>query len=387
MVEKLIDRLVRPIEDRQKYREKLGVLTGILGIIFNVILFAVKLVVGILTSCVSITADALNNLSDSASSVATLIGAKLANKPVDRDHPFGHGRIEYITALIVSFLIFLMGAELGIDSFNRILEPGEVEFNITFVIILGCAILVKLLMARYNAVIYKKTGNITNKALIRDSLNDCLATGATIAALLISHFTSFKIADGIIGILVAIVIFYQGISLLKEVIGPLLGAPPEKEMVDAITDIVTSRPEISGAHDLIVHNYGAGRIIASIHAEVPSDSDLMTIHEVIDSVELEIEEKLKIHMCIHMDPVDQNNPERSRLRDLAEEIISAYNPDYKVHDFRIIKKPGGTKLIFDMAVPAAHMAREAQIKEELGRLFSEKDASLEIAITVESSYI
>ena len=280
-------------------REKVGTMSGWCGIICNAFLCIVKFIIGTVSGSVSITADAFNNLSDAGSNVVTIAGAKLANKPVDKEHPFGHGRLEYISALIVSFIILLMGFELGKSSVVKIFKPEKVSFSIVSIFVLLLAICVKLWMAYFNHKLYKLTDNINLKAVCQDSLNDCIATSATIISLVISHFTGFYRIDGIVGIFVAVAIIMSGVGILKDVMGPLLGQPPSAELVKSIEDLILSESEIVGVHDLIVHDYGPGRIIASAHAEVPSNEDIVHIHDVIDNVEKKIQKELNIVICIH----------------------------------------------------------------------------------------
>lgn len=373
--------------DNAQAREKLGVKSGITGIVCNIILCLFKFFVGSATNSVSITADAVNNLSDAGSNIVTIAGAKLSAKPVDKEHPFGHGRIEYISAMIVAFFIFLMGFELGKSSFEKIIHPEKVEFGIWNLVILIAAIGVKLWMAYYNNNLYKACGNMNMKAVKQDSLNDCLATGATIIALLISTFTKFNRADGIIGLIVAIIIIFAGIGILKDIIGPLLGQPPSEELVDNIEKIMLSDSNIVGVHDLIVHDYGPGRIIASAHAEVPADCDVVEIHDVIDNIEKEIAEKLNIVICIHMDPIVINDAEVNKYKDITTAILESYNKDYKFHDFRMVKGNSHTNLIFDLVVPFSKTISNNVILNDIKSKFQEKDPSINLVITVEHSYI
>lgn len=388
----MIDRLIDKFTKKRKWskalsRERLGIISGIFGIFCNVILCIGKFLVGSLTNSVSITADAVNNLSDAGSSIVTIAGTKLANKPVDEEHPFGHGRIEYISALVVSFFIFIMSFELAKSSVEKIINPQSVQFNIWYVIVLAAAILIKLFMAYFNNILYKKTDNINLKAVMQDSLNDCLATGATIAALLISYFTSFKRADGIIGLVVAIIIFIAGVNIVKDIMGRLLGQPPSEELVKSIEDIITSHEEIIGVHDLIVHDYGPGRIIASAHAEVPSTADIVEIHDIIDNIEKEISKKLKIVICIHMDPIVIDDEEVDFYKNLTQKIISEMNKQYSFHDFKMVKGPTHTNLIFDLVVPYEKNKTSAQILHELRSRFSTENEAINLVVTVEHSYV
>lgn len=388
MISKAIDKYVakKNLQGEAK-REKLGILSGFVGIICNIILCTVKFSVGSLTGSVSITADAVNNLSDAGSSIVTIAGTKLANKPVDREHPFGHGRLEYISALIVSFFIFLMGFELAKSSVEKIINPQDVKFNIWYIVVLVIAISVKLFMAYYNNILYKKTDNINLKAVMQDSLNDCIATGATILALLIAYFTPFKRADGIIGLVVAIIIFLAGVDIIKDILGKLLGQPPSEELVKSIERIMMSEEQIIGVHDLIVHDYGPGRIIASAHAEVPSTADIVEIHDIIDNIERKIEKELKIVICIHMDPIVVDDEEVDKYKALTKDILKQINDNYTFHDFKMVKGPTHTNLIFDLVVPYEKNKTSSQILKELDRKFKEKDEAISLVVTVEHSYV
>ena len=290
-------------------RDGLSLLSGIFGIFCNIMLCIFKFVIGSISGSVSITADALNNLSDAASSIVTIAGTKLSSKPVDKEHPFGHGRIEYICALIISFFIFLMSFELGKSSVEKIINPQAVKFNIWYIAVLAVAISVKLYMAFFNHKLFKLTNNINLKAVMQDSLNDCIATLATIIALIISSQTSFKRADGIIGLVVAAFIFISGINIVKDISNKILGQAPDECVVNRIKEIMLEEELITGVHDLIIHDYGANKTIASVHAEVPSDSNIIEIHSVIDKVEKKIRNELNILICIHMDPLGNDEKE------------------------------------------------------------------------------
>ena len=389
MISKLIDKTsARNQWDAKTQRHKLSVASGTVGIICNVILCIFKFIVGSVTNSVSITADAINNLSDAGSNIVTIVGAKLSNKPVDKDHPFGHGRIEYISALVVAFLIFTMGFELGKSSLDKILHPEAVTFDIWNLVILIFAVGVKLWMGYFNHVIYKKTGNINMKAIKKDCINDALSTAATIGALLISYFTSFTVADGIIGLVVAAIIIFAGIGVVKDIMGPLLGQPPEEETVRAIEEIITSKEPIVGIHDLIVHDYGPGRSIASVHAEVPSDGDIMVIHDLIDNIEVEIFEKLNILICIHMDPIVIDDEQVNEYKKLTQDILRSYNEEYSFHDFKMVKGPSHTNLIFDLVVPVPDKKKaNSEILDEIKKLFKEYDSTINLVVRVEHSYI
>lgn len=371
----------------KKYRQSLGIFSGVVGILCNVILCIAKFVLGSLTGSVAITADALNNLSDAASNIVTIVGTKLADKPVDKEHPFGHGRIEYISALIVSFLIFIMGFELGKSSIEKIIHPAEIKFSVVYVIAIVMAILVKVWMAYFNKKLYLQTDNINLKAVSQDSLNDCISTGATILSMVVCHYLHIAWFDGVVGLFVSAFIIYSGIGIVKEIMNPLLGQPPAPELVKGIEDIMLSEELIIGVHDLIVHDYGPGRIIASAHAEVPSDVDIMKAHDVIDNVESRINSELKIVICIHMDPIVVNDDEVDKYRAIADRIISDYNSEYSFHDFRVVVGETHTNLIFDLVVPLEKNFNKQKVTDDIAALFKAEDEKLNIVMLIEHSYV
>ena len=371
----------------EKQREEFGLLSGRVGIICNLLLSAVKFTVGVLTGALSVTADAVNNLTDASVNIVTIIGTRLAGKPVDKEHPFGHGRAEYISALIVSFSVFIMSFELGKSAVIKIIRPERVRYSAVYVVILALSICVKLWMAYFNSRLYAITENLNMKAVMRDSLNDCVATLATLAAVIVSGRLGLLWFDGVIGLAVAVFVFFSGVSVLKEIIGALLGKPPSKELTEEIENIIISNDLILGVHDLIVHNYGHETAIASAHAEVPADTDLITVHEVIDSAEREIMEKLGINICIHTDPVETDNDLRERYKTLTEIIISEYNPDFSFHDFRLVEKQGKTVLSFDLVTPFEYEGREEEIKNGLCEIYKKQLPETELKINIEHSYI
>lgn len=374
-------------ENELKTREKYGTLSGAVGIVCNIILCIFKFVIGTVSNSVSITADAVNNLSDASSNVVTIFGAKLAGKPVDDDHPFGHGRMEYISALIVSFFIFLMGFELGKSSIEKIINPGDVKFSIFSLIVLIVSIAIKLWMALFNGKLFKITNNVNMKAVKQDSLNDCIATAATIIALLISAFTPFKRADGIIGIVVAVIVIAAGIGIVKDIISNLLGKAPDPELVKKIEDIMLAEEDIAGVHDLIVHDYGPGRIIASAHAEVPCNIDVIKLHDMIDNVEKRISRNLNIMMCIHMDPVVVDDEKINSYKALTAEIISAYDSSFSFHDFRVVEGNTHTNFIFDLVIPHQYKKENSLILKELRKAFKEKHPNINVVVTIEHSFV
>ena len=384
---KLLIKTVKAKAGSMEYSEKSGILSGKVGIVCNLILVIIKLLAGSITGSVSVTADAMNNLSDCASNIVTIAGSKLSAMPRDKEHPFGHGRLVYISALVVSAIIFLMGFELGKSSIEKIIHPQEVRFSAVTVAVLVLSIGIKLWMAYFNQVLYKESNNLNLKAVRQDSLNDCISTGATIIAITVSHLFKLAWIDGAIGLCVAVIILLGGIDIAKEIISPLLGQPPKKELVDNIERIMLEPEYILGVHDLIVHDYGPGRIIASAHAEVPSNIDVMKLHDIIDNVESKINKELGIIMCIHMDPIVVDDKEVDRYKALAKEVITDYDSEFTFHDFRVVKGETHTNLIFDLIIPFCDDDKKAQISADLIKKFKEKDSSLEIVMVIEHSFI
>ena len=378
--------LIDILKKRGNSRESYGVLSGIVGIVCNLVLCVFKFVVGTLSSSISITADAINNLSDMASSTVTIAGAKLSAKPVDKEHPFGHGRLEYISALAVSGLILLMGFELAKSSVEKIINPEPLKFGIIYIVVLSASILVKLWMAYFNARLYKETNNINLKTVRQDSLNDCIATLATIVSLVVSHFFGLAWIDGAIGLGVSIVILIGGIGIVKDIIGPLLGQAPDKQFVEDLEKTIMEPEMIVGVHDLIVHDYGPGRVIASAHAEVPADVDIMQIHDVIDNVEKEIMKRFNTIICIHMDPIVVDDAEVERYRQMVTQVLNEYNSEYSFHDFRMVKGPTHTNLIFDLIVPFSDTDFK-KISEDIKASFKKRDDTIELVMTLEHPFV
>lgn len=388
MLKNILEKSVAGCGDEHKKREQYGVIAGGVGIVCNVILCIFKFIIGYLTGSVAITADAVNNLSDAGSNVVSVAGAKLSNKPVDKEHPFGHGRMEYISALVVAFLIFLMGFELAKDSIDKIVNPTETKFSIVYVIILSVAAGAKLWLGHFNNVIYKITGNINMKAVRKDCINDAISTAATVVALVVGEVTGLKFIDGAMGMAVSVIIVLAGVGIVKDILGPLLGQPPSREEVEELEKIIIADENIIGIHDLIVHDYGPGRRIASVHAEVPSDVDLIEIHDVIDNVEVQILEQMGILMCIHIDPIVLGDETVNRYKEMTREIIAEVNERYGFHDFRMVQGPTHTNLLFDLVVPAEERTTsDREILAEVKARFKEKDSTIKIVARVEHSYV
>lgn len=336
------------IED-EKTRNAYIYLGSIVGIICNLILSIIKITVGVISSSVSIMADGFNNLSDMASSLITMIGIKLANMPADKEHPFGHGRMEYLSALVVAFMVMLVGAQFIKSSVDRILNPTKVSFEIIPFILLLISLILKLWLSRFNKYVGEKINSSALKAASVDALGDVFTSSCVIISFLASKFTTIPI-DGYVGVLVSLAILYAGYSLVKDTISPLLGEAPDEELVKAIKQGVLSYDNIIGVHDLIIHNYGVGKCMASIHAEIPSNIDLVTIHEIIDTAEREISQKLNIYLVIHMDPMCIHDEKINAIKGDVQKILFKYEQIKSMHDFRITEGKNQTNIIFDIEV-------------------------------------
>ncbi len=369
-----------------KVRQKYGILCGILGIILNVLLFGGKVFAGILTGSIAITADAFNNLSDAGSSLITLVGFRLAGQKPDPQHPFGHGRFEYISGLIVSMLILLMGFELGKSSIDKILHPEAVEFSWVTVIILSAAILVKIYMGLYNRSVGKKINSPAMMATMTDSLGDAVATAAVLAATLIARFSGWNI-DGYCGVLVAGMILIAGFRSAKETISPLLGQPPEPEFVEEIQATVLAHENVAGIHDLIVNDYGPGRKIISLHAEIPANADLWESHDMIDNIEHEIMEKTGCIAVIHMDPIVTDDETAVALRVAIAEEVKAVDEEITVHDFRIVPGPTHTNVIFDAVLPYKSKLSEEEAKERIAAVVAEHHENTRAVVQIDRSFM
>ena len=333
-----------------KVRVAYGYLCGAVGIALNILLFAGKIIAGTISGSVAVTADAFNNLSDAGSSIISLIGFRLASQKPDPHHPFGHDRFEYIASLIISIIIVLMGFELGKSSFEKIVAPQAVEYSVVTFAVLGASVLVKLYMFFYNNSVGKKIDSATMRATAMDSISDAVSTGAVLISAVISMFTNLAL-DGWMGLVVAAFIMVTGFKSAKETIDSLLGTPPSPEFVKQIEDMALQYDDIIGVHDMIVHNYGPGRTFVSLHAEVPSDGDIVAIHDTVDNAEREIAKELGCLVTIHMDPVDVHDEHTAQLREKVSEIIKQINPDITFHDFRVVSGPTHTNLIFDIVSP------------------------------------
>ena len=366
-------------------RTAYGILCGAVGIGLNLLLFAGKFFAGTLSGSIAITADAFNNLSDAGSSVVTLLGFRIAAKMPDPDHPFGHGRAEYLSGLAVSMLILLMGVELAKESVGKILRPTLVDFSWLVIGILTASICVKLYMAVYNRSIGKRLNAPALLAAATDSLSDCVSTLAVLLATLVGHFSGVAI-DGWVGILVALFILKGGIDAAKDTIDPLLGTPPTPEFVREVQDLVLAHREVSGIHDLVVHDYGPGRLMITLHAEVPAHGDIMAMHDVIDNIEKELMEKLHCHAVIHMDPVDTDDASIARLREQVAELVKQVEPSLTIHDFRVVRGTTHDNLIFDAVLPFSSTMTPAQAAQAIRDRVRAMDGNYYAVVTVEHSY-
>jgi len=372
--------------ESERVRQSYGVMCGVLGIFLNILLFAGKLFVGIISNSIAATADAFNNLTDAASSLITAVGFKLAGQEPDIHHPFGHGRIEYISGMIVSFIILLVGVELFLSSVRKIIEPEAVELSTVSIVIMICSVAVKLYMAYYNKNIGKKLNSPAMNAVAKDSFNDSIATVAVIVSFITAETTGIN-TDGWFGVFVALFIFYSGFVSIRETIGPLLGQPPEKELVEKIESMVLAHPEIVGVHDLIVHDYGPGRRMISIHAEVPLDSDILIIHDIIDNIEKELNEKLGCQAVIHMDPISTNDEKTNEIKRIVEMLVKKIDERLTIHDFRIVTGKTHTNVIFDVVVPYDLKKSNNEVKNEVVSLISEYDRTLYAVVEIDRAII
>lgn len=367
-------------------REKYGMLGSIVGIVVNILLSIGKYVIGVISKSISITADAVNNLADAASCIVTLVSFKMAGRKPDKEHPFGHGRIEYIAALAVGFLVELMGYELIKSSIGKIRNPEAVVFSVPAIAVLVISILGKIWLFIFNRKLGKKIQSPAMLAVAKDSLSDTTATLVAAVSLVLSLFTDIPV-DGYMGIIVSIFILTSGFGILKESISILLGTPPEKETVDKLISFILSHNEIIGIHDLVIHSYGATRTFASIHVEISADSDILNAHDTIDNIEKAVKERFSIELVIHLDPVETNNEKATRLKEMTVKTVLEINDSLSIHDFRIVDGPTHTNLLFDVVVPHKFEISD----DKLIKIISEKINAINpdyfCVITIDNSYI
>lgn len=370
----------------KKVREKYCILSGIMGICNNFILFVIKLVIGKLLNSIAIVSDAFNNLSDMGSSLVSIIGAKMSNMRPDKEHPFGHGRIEYLSSLLVAVIIFMVGFTLLKTSFLKIFTPEKLNFNPLLILILILSVLVKVWMFFYNRYMGKKINSSVLNAAAFDSLNDVYATGAVILSTFLSLFTTFPI-DAILGVGVSILILFAGFNVAKDTVDLLLGKSPDKELIASIEKIMLKNKRIVGVHDLIVHDYGPGRIISSVHAEVRDDENIVEIHEIIDALENEIQTQLGIIMIIHIDPISINCERTNSYKEKVIEIVNEIDEKISIHDFRITDGTSNINLIFDMVVPYDYDDKATQsLVQKVKNIIKSKDDKVNTVIKIDRSY-
>ena len=372
----------------QDVREQYGTVSGILGVIINLILFIMEIIVGIVTNSIAIIADAFHNLADVTSALVTLVGFKLSNKPADEQHPFGHGRMEYIAALVISFLILLVGVEFIKTSFDRIVQPQEVNFSGWTLAVILLAIPLKLWLSYFNKFLGKRIGSGTLKAAGADALNDVAILSGVILSFVVSDLFDINI-DGYVGMIVAIFIFLSGLSLIKKTISPLLGQAPDPQLVKNIRAALVTYDYILGTHDLIIHNYGPGRALASIHAEVPYNVSVMKIHEVIDKAEKELSKKFNMFIVIHMDPVNFDSAEVAAAKKIMERILADFPSIHSFHDFRVVGEGENKNLIFDIVIgfdKKVTPADEKQLVTDINTVLKREHPGYHAVITIDKDY-
>ena len=387
--EAIIKKFIKDSEnvENEEVRNKYGTVAGIVGIVSNLLLFILKFSIGFLSGSIAITADAFNNFTDMASSAITMIGFKLASMPADEEHPFGHGRLEYLSALVVAFMVMFVGIKFVQTSFERIMNPVAVQFSLIPFILLLCSMAVKFWLGRFNKIVGEKIDSSALKAVAVDAMGDVFTSGCVVLSYLIAKFTVFPL-DGYVGIVVSLIILYAGFSLIKETVSPLLGEAPDAEMVDAIVNGLLEYNIISGVHDLIIHNYGVGRCIASVHAEVPCNIDIMEIHEVIDDAEKELSKKLNIHLVIHMDPIAVEDEDYIQTRTELARIIARNEKIESMHDLRIVGKGDKKNLVFDVVVDGdlSH-SEEEELKNWVNDEIQKIHPNYNCVILVDKNYV
>ena len=389
MTEFLVRHFVKNYEETEKVsvRTAYGVLASVVGIFCNVFLFAVKWMIGFFLHSIAVMADAFNNLSDAGSSIIGLVGVKMASKPADEDHPFGHGRIEYIAALIVAFLVLQVGFTFFKDSIGKIREPEELKFQLVSIIIQILSIGVKLWMGYFNRTLGNKINSKVMLATAADAMGDVITTSATILAILFWKVTGINI-DGFVGIGVSLVVMWAGVGIARDTLEPLIGEAVDPEEYERITNFVEGYDEIVGSHDLIVHNYGPGRSMASIHAEVPNDVDIEVSHEIIDRIERDAIKNLGIFLVIHMDPIETKDTYVLQVREQVEQTLEALDPAVSIHDFRMVDGKEQVNLIFDMVVPFEYdKKKQDELRMTLIKLLQIVDHRYQCVITLERSYV
>lgn len=369
----LLRLFIKNCDDTQNpaVRSSIGKLAGLTGIVCNCLLTVLKLVIGLLVGSMAIIADGVNNLSDAASSLTTLLGFRMAQRPADKQHPYGHARYEYLSGLAVAALILLIGAELVKSSVAKIINPEPIDISAATIALLAASVAVKLWMSGFYKTLGKKINSTALYATSVDSRNDVISTCAVLLGCLVNYLFGLNI-DGYVGLAVAIFILYSSVGIAKDTISPLLGQQADDELVDKITELVLSHEKVLGVHDLLVHDYGPGRCYASAHVELSADEDPMACHDIIDDIECDVLEKMNVHFVIHYDPVVQNDAEQNEMRRTVGEIIRELNPAFSIHDFRIVRGSAQSKLVFDLGVPYSMIEKKKEIKERIDAALNER---------------
>ena len=388
MITWLVKHYIKNSEDVRdpKVRRRYGALCSMVGIGLNICLFAGKYLAGVLSGSIAVMADAFNNLSDAGSSLITLIGFKFAGMKPDKEHPFGHGRIEYLSGLAVAAAIILMGFELAKSSLTKILHPEAVDASLLSMAILVVSVAVKLYMCFYNRRIGSRIDSAAMKATAMDSLSDATATSVVFLSVLIQKFAGINV-DGWCGVLVAGFILYAGYNAAKDTLSPLLGQPPEPELIEEIKRITLSHPEIVGIHDLVVHDYGPGRLMISLHGEVPGNGNIFVLHDVIDQTEKELKEQLGCEAVIHMDPIETDNDSVGQMRQEVAQLVREIHPDLSIHDFRMVTGPTHTNLIFDAVVPYHVKITDEEVVREIQKKVTEHWSNYFAVVSIDHAYV
>ncbi len=388
MINFIIKSFIKDYENVQDpyVREGYGKLGSVVGILANVILSISKIFVGTIFKSISITADGVNNLSDVGSSVVAFIGFKISNKPADKDHPFGHARIEYLTGLIVGAIIFMLGIELIKSSVDKIINPVTTIFSWSMVIVLSFSIIIKIWLSKFNLKLADKISSTTMKATAMDARNDVIATTAVLVSIFIAKFTKFEI-DGYMGVVVALFIIYSGFSILKDILNPLLGEMPDPDFIEKIESKILSYEGIANIHDLVLHNYGPNRYFATVHAEVDANQDLLICHDLIDNIERDFARDLSINLVIHLDPIITNDKEINQLRNMTDKIIEEIDKCLSMHDFRVVKGESHTNLIFDVVVPSGYEVKSSELVKRIEKEVRAKDYKYYAVVTIDKSYV
>lgn len=372
--------------ENEKVRENYGTLSGVFGIITNLILVVIKVIIGLLSASISIIADAINNLSDMGSSLLTIIGFKISSKPADKDHPYGHQRVEYIISLIIAMIIAFVGLELLTTSIDKIINPDVIKVEVITFIILGVAIVLKGLQGLFYLSASKKIDSLSLKASAKDSINDCISTSAVLIGTIISKTTGYNV-DGIVGILVSGFIIYSAIMLIKETMSPLIGEKPDPELIEKVTRTVLSYPKVLGIHDVITHLYGPSKVFISLHVEIDAKDDILVSHDLIDNIEQEVKREFGIELVIHMDPVETDNEELNKGSKVVREVLKEIDPIIMFHDFRMVKGETHTNFIFDVLVPFQYKYSDEELVELIKKEVSKKDEKYRCVILVDKDYV